>query len=182
MPEYQVITTNSAKTKIQAGAATSLNAGIIASIFGIHLGAMLEKGADGTRVLVFPTSENPRQSVKLIDICAAAGISKGVQGSIDSVLKDYLGFTGGLDGTSIDVNQAFYYYSSYEADQGEGEDAPKHEYALSLGMTNSYTPHTPAGAPFQVESITFSLWNSTRQKVTDAMGMATVEDILDKFS
>ncbi len=184
MPEYQITTittTNAENTKIQASPAASLNAGIIASVFGIHLGAMLERDEAGMRVLVFPASENPRQSVKLIDVCTAAGIDSSVQSSIDSVVKE-LGFTGGLAATSIDVNQAFYYYSSHEADKGEGTNPPKHEYAFSLGMTNSFTPTTPENVPFRVESLSFSMWNSTRQKVTDAMGMATVGDILDKFS
>jgi hypothetical protein len=178
MDDNQIMVQSSENTKIQASAASSLNAGIIASVFGIKLAAMLEKQAEGVRVLVCPASENPRQSVLLKVICDSAGVSESVQASIDDVLKSYLGFTGGLEDTSIDVNQAFYYYSSYPADKGDSNQ----EYAFSLGMTNTYNPTKPDGAPFTVESISFSLWNSKRQKVIDAMGMADIGTALDRFT
>ena len=60
----------------------------------------------GTRVLVSPAVSNPVQSVLLKDICKEANVSDSTKASVNDVLK-YLGFEGGVDGTSIDVNQAF---------------------------------------------------------------------------
>lgn len=180
MKEYQITASETENTKIQAGASASFNAGIVISVFSIQLAAMLEKGEQGTRVLVCPATENPMQSVSLKNICASAGVSDSTQTSIDGVLKDFLGFTGGLAGTTIDVNQAFFYYSSYESDKTAG--GVNQEYALSLGMTNDFTPITPKSVPFEIKSVSFSLWNSTRQKIVDSMGMTTVNDVLKKFS
>ena len=95
-----------AVTKIQANAIASLEAGIAVSVFGIQLSAQLEKADGGTRVLVSPAVSNPVQSVLLKDICKEANVSDSTKASVNDVLK-YLGFEGGVDGTSIDVNQAF---------------------------------------------------------------------------
>lgn len=179
MEETQITVTNSANTKIQAAESALLNAGITIEVFSIQLAAVLEKSSDGIRVLVCPATENPNQSVSLKTICTDAKVSETTQTSIDDVLKNFLGFEGGLAETTIDVNQAFYYYSSYEADKSANANQ---EYAISVGMTNSFTPKTPEDVPFSIKSISFSLWNSTRQKVIDAMGITSVDDALKKFS
>lgn len=180
MSDYQITAVESENTKIKASKTVSLNAGIKISVFGITLMAELEKGDGGYRTIVCPASENPGQSVSLKDICNSAGVSEDVRNSVDRVLKDFLGFTGGIEQTTIDVNQAFYYYSSYDSDKSGDIN---HEYAFSLGMTNNFKPAKPKEAPpFEIRSISFSLWNSTRQKVLEAMGMTTVDKVLEKFS
>jgi hypothetical protein len=170
-----------AVTKIQANASASLEAGIAVSVFGIQLSAQLEKADGGTRVLVSPAVSNPVQSVLLKEICKEANVSDSTKASVNDVLK-YLGFEGGVDGTSIDVNQAFYYYSSYADDQDSSvTPALNHEYAFSLAMKDA-SPKPPTDFPFQVESISFALWNSKREKIVDAMGLKSIADALAAFS
>ena len=106
------------------------------------------------------------------------GISQDTQASIDGVIK-YLGFPGGLAETEIDVYQAFYYYSSSEKDKAGDVNQ---EYTFSLGITNTFEPHPQDTLPFNIESISFSLWNSTREKIVDSLGVFSIQDILKKFS
>ena len=168
------------RTKINAAEAATINAGAVISVFGIQLMGAVEKNADGTRILVCPSTNNSGQSVKLKDICDKAGILPDNQASIDDVIK-YLGFSGGIDGTSIDVHQAFYYYSSNEKDIDKDKKINQ-EYAFSLGITNNPKPEQKESFPFEIESISFSLWNSTREKLVESMGIYTISDILEKFS
>jgi hypothetical protein len=170
-----------AVTKIQANAAASLEAGIAVSVFGIQLSAQLEKADAEIRVLVSPAASNPVQSVSLGAICKEASVSDSMKVSVNAVLK-YLGFDGGVEETFIDVNQAFYYYSSYADDQDTSVTPPlNYEYAFSLAVKN-VSPQQPENVPFQVKSISFALWNSKREKVVDAMGMKSIADALAAFS
>lgn len=178
MAKYQIVANEEESTKIQAVSEASLNAGAIISVFGIRLLGAVERSATDTRVLVCPSTENPKQSVKLSSICNSVGISQDTQASIDGVIK-YLGFPGGLAETEIDVYQAFYYYSSSEKDKAGDVNQ---EYAFSLGITNTFEPHPQDTLPFNIESISFSLWNSTREKIVDSLGVFSIQDILKKFS
>lgn len=179
MAMYQITANEEQSTKILAAKEASINAGAVISVFGIHLMGAIEKSADGTRVLVCPSTENPKQSVKLDSVCTSVGVSKEQQDSIDSVIK-YLGFAGGLAETEIDVYQAFFYYSSSDKDKAEGD--VKQEYAFSLGITNTFEPKPQETLPFEIESISFSLWNSTREKVVESLGIFSISDMLKKFS
>lgn len=178
MAMYQIVVNEEESKKIQAVKDASINAGAVISVFGIHLMGAIENSADGTRVLVCPSTENPKQSVSLDSICDSVGISSTAKESIDSVIK-YLGFTHGIKETTIDVYQAFYYYSSYKTDTADGLNQ---EYAFSLGMTNGGELNPPEGLPFSIESISFSLWNSTREKVVESLGVYSIADMLKKLS
>lgn len=178
MAMHQIVVNEEESTKIQAIKDASINAGAVISVFGIHLMGAVEKSDDGTRVLVCPSTENPKQSVSLDSVCDSAGISTTTKASIDSAIK-YLGFTGGIAGTKIDVYQAFYYYSSSEKDKAGDVNQ---EYAFSLGMTNGGELNPQEKLPFSIDSISFSLWNSTREKVVESLGVYSIADMLKKFS
>lgn len=184
MAMYPIVATENEeeRTKIHAAEAATINAGAVISVFDIHLMGAVEKNAEGTRILVCPSTNNSGQSVKLKDICDKAKIPSDKQTSIDEAIK-YLGFSGGIDGTSIDVHQAFYYYSSNEKDAVVVDKDKKivQEYAFSLGITN-ILDSKPKDLPFEIKSISFSLWNSTREKLVESMGIYTISDILKNFS
>ena len=180
MAKYQITTSASESTKIHANEKANINAGAAISVFGIHLMAAVEKQADATRFLVCPSTENPKQSVSLASILKDAEI-EDKKDSIDGVIK-FLGFPGGVDKTFVDVYQAFFYYSSSENDKaGANKDIDK-EYAFSLGITNEFKPEPTEPLPFSIESISFSLWNSTREKVVNSLGTYSIEDMLEKFN
>ena len=153
----------------------------VISVFDIKLMGAVEKSGDVTRVLVCPSTTNSGQSVSLKKILGKVEINPDNQTSIDKVIK-YLGFSGGIDGTEIDVHQAFYYYSSNENDAAAVDNNEKinQEYAFSLGIKNNLDSK-PTDFPFAIESVTVSLWNSTRKKLVESMGMYTISDILGKF-
>lgn len=180
MANYELTVNGSENTKIQAGAALSLNAGISFSVFGIHIETMLEKKDDGMRALLCPGTKVEEQKVSLKKICDAANVPNETQVSVDSIIR-YIGFTGGLAETDISVNQAFFYCSSCPGDaSSEGKTS---EYAFSLALNNSkFEPSGELNFPFEIENITFSLWNTTRQKVLDTMGMGNLESALANFS
>lgn len=183
MANYQITASSSESTKIQANKNANINAGAVISVFGIQLMAAVEKQADATRFLVCPSTENPKQSVSLESICNEAGIDDSKKKSINDVME-FLGFTGGVNETFVNVYQAFFYYSSSDNDKaGANKDIDK-EYAFSLGITNEFKPEYPDGKepPFTIKSISFSLWNSTREKVVNSLGTYSIEDMLVKFS
>jgi hypothetical protein len=163
-------------TVIQADKTAQLEAGIVVSVFGIQLSAAFEKGDAGVRVLVSPATENPHQSVSLKSVCDGAKITN--TDGVDAVLTA-LGFTGGVAGTEIDVNQAFYYYSSIAADASDGISQ---EYALSLALVNTGFTPSLKDAPFTIERITFALWNSKRPKIVKSMGLQTIAAVLAGLS
>ncbi len=163
-------------TGIQANNTVSLNAGIKLSIFGITLMGVFEKNNTNIRVIVCPDWENPSQSVNLGTICSNAKVSDEVIKQVNEVLQELCGTD--VNSITIDVNQAFYYYSNYDSDISSGIN---NEYAFSLGMTNHFEP-PKLDYPFTIESVSFSLWNSTRQKVLEKMGMTTVSQVLEKFT
>lgn len=179
MANYELTTNGSENTQIHADKTLSLNAGLSFNVFGIDIDTMLEKNAEGMRALLCPGMHVEKQSVMLASICQAAGVSEETQASVDSVIQ-YIGFTGGLAETSIDVNQAFFYYSNCPDDvTPEGGTS---EYAFSLAMENHFTPSGELNFPFTIKNISFSLWNTTRQKVLDTMGMGNLESALANFS
>lgn len=180
MAKYQITASAAESTKIHANEKASINAGAVISVFGIPLIGAVEKDENCTRILVCPSTENPNRSVSLASILKEAGI-EDKKDSIDDVIK-FLGFPGGVDQTDVKVYQAFFYYSNSENDKaGANKDIDK-EYAFSLGITNEYEPKPTEQPPFNIESITFSLWNSTREKVINSLGTYSIEDMLVKFS
>lgn len=169
------------KTKIHAAEAATINTEAVISVFGFRLMGAFERNAEGTRVLVCQPTKDPEQKpVTLESVCTSAGVPEDKRNSIDSVIK-YLGFTGGIAGIEIDVHQVFYYYSSNEKDIDKDKKIDQ-EYAFSLGITNTFEPKPEKPLPFTIESISFSLWNSTREKLVESMGIYTILDILGKFS
>lgn len=199
MAKYQVAVSEEESTKIRAAEASSINVGAVISVFGIQLIGTVEKEGDGTRIFVCPSTENPKQSVKLDSICGSVGFTEAQKKTIGEIIK-YLGFNGGIEKTEIDVYQAFFYYSSHDKDKAEyekkdnKEDDKKdnekkdekivlnQEYAFSLGITNTYKPEPDETIPFGIESISFSIWNSTRKKVTESLGIYSISDMLKNFS
>ncbi|MBD5115071.1 MAG: hypothetical protein HDT46_07685 [Ruminococcaceae bacterium] len=185
MENYQ-ITTATRNTKIQVNPDASLNFGADVEVFGIKLTGVIEKNNNDVRILVCPTSKNPQQDVTLKAILGELGITDTSQA--DDVLK-FVGFDGGADKVDIKVHQAFFYSSNAEADiasitvPDKGTVKIDREYAFSLGMVNTFEPSDNAKKlPFKIDSISFSLWNSTRKGVVESLGAYGIADKLDKLS
>jgi hypothetical protein len=175
----EIITT--ASTIIQASDEVNINAVAELETLGIQLTGLLEKKGNDIRVLVTPGGNTFKQSITLQQIMENLGVGKADIASAASTLS-YVGLTP--EKTSISINQAFFYYTNVEAEQGTYADTKRTdkksmEYALSISIDNEQKEQT--SGVLKIKKIGFAVWNTTRKSIKDNLGMSTIENYLTEI-
>jgi hypothetical protein len=161
-------------TSIQVTSTIQVGAELTIEAFGMVFSGVIEKTDDGTRLLVSPGGKTFSQTATLDNVLKSCDVDEKSIASLDSVLK-YVGITS--KDFVIAINTAFYYYSTYAADLPD--DTHKTEYAFSIAVNNT---SDPTDAPFKIDSVGVSIWNSTRPGIINSMGLVNIGDKLKALS
>lgn len=148
-----------------------------------------------TKTLVMPGSIKPGSETDgftikdfVDEVNKIAGNSGGVnQTEIQNQIINAGNITdkGILDGISIVLKEIFFYHQStkiYEqVSPGNYSDTPKDagtssfEYAFDIEIENKNFFKNDI---FTINSLSFSIWNTTRKKIIDTMNLTNIDDIL----
>ena len=172
---------------------SDLNAsvGIDFSLLGTSLHAAYEKkGADGYAVLLLPTEQNPNNGVSIgAVIDDIKKLVKGVDDKantedMDEDLMDgvnSLAIKGddaegdkktGLDNLIVKLQMAYLYIRKIP-----GQDSQL-EYAFQLQVIAKDVIPPEIQSLVDVDNVSISVWNTTRQKILDRMSLVTIDEYI----
>ena len=163
---------------IQTNAVAGFSGGAEIELLGYAITGVVEKDNNGTRVLVM-TKDGKKQSQTVNDIInrlnAATTFNANIQASSVDTVLGYVGLSAAT--TTINLNQAFLLYNS------AATGTSKTEYAFSLAINNEPQPPEQGkgletGGMFTIRSVSFSVWNTSRQAVLKKMGMGSISQLL----
>ena len=171
---------------------SDLNAsvGIDFSLLGTSLHAAYEKkGEDGYAVLLLPTEQNPNNGVTIGTVIQ--DIKKLVQGvddtanteDMDNDLLDgvsSLAITGdqekdkkkGLDNLIVKLQMAYLYIRKAPDQESQLE------YAFQLQVIAKDVIPPEIQSLVDVDNVSISVWNTTRQKILDKMSLVTIDEYI----
>lgn len=171
---------------------SDLNAsvGIDFSLLGTNLHAAYEKkGADGYAILLLPTEQNANSGVsigqviddikKLVSGVDSGASTKGMQEDLLSGVASLPIGEGsdeakkeGLNNLIVKLRMAYLYIRKM---QGQ---SPQLEYAFQLQViAKDVIPGEITGL-VDVDNVSISVWNTTRQKILDRMSLVTIDEYI----
>lgn len=171
---------------------SDLNAsvGIDFSLLGTNLHAAYEKkGADGYAVLLLPTEQNANNGVSILQVIEdikklVSGVdsSASTEGMQEDLLSgvDSLPIEGeseeakkkGLNNLIVKLQMAYLYIRKI---QGQPSCL---EYAFQLQViAKDVIPKEITGL-IDVDNVSISVWNTTRQKILDRMSLVTIDEYI----
>lgn len=170
----------------------SLNAsvGIDFSLLGTSLHAAYEKkGEDGYAVLLLPTEQNPNNGVSIGNVIEdikklVEGVYKGTK--TDEMDKDLLDGVSSLavsgeskeekktalDNLIVKLQMAYLYIRKV------GEQDSQLEYAFQLQVIAKDVIPEGIQDLVDVDNVSISVWNTTRQKILDKMSLVTIDEYI----
>ena len=171
---------------------SDLNAsvGIDFSLLGTSLHAAYEKkGADGYAVLLLPTEQNPNNGVSIGTVIDdIKNLVKGVDDTantedMDNDLLDgvsSLAITGdqekdkkkGLDNLIVKLQMAYLYIRKIPDQESQLE------YAFQLQVIAKDVIPPEIQSLVDVDNVSISVWNTTRQKILDKMSLVTIDEYI----
>ena len=170
--------------KKEEKASINVNVGAKFTILNANLVAALQKSDKKWQVLVAPTDAVANKGMNIKEIVnevkklmggtdeAVAGLEDQLKNSVESMKANDEGSV--FDPMSIEfyLRQVFVYYES------EG-DKSSSEYAFSLEVNTSNM--LKEIGMFNLESIVFAVWNTTRKKVKEQMSMFDIDEYLKEL-
>lgn len=148
-------------------------------ILNTPLTAMIEKHADSSmELLIMPQYQLKAEQFTLADFINGINDAiKGIAGSdmfkLDTdAIKDKLsGFLDSVDGISVMLQQVFLHVRF----GGDSNSDTSLEYAFSIKIT-SKTPETKGFTFAEIQSISFGIWNTTRESILSMMGLTSISE------
>ncbi|MDR3001963.1 MAG: hypothetical protein LBU89_11955 [Fibromonadaceae bacterium] len=160
---------------------TSVAVGASIELLGFDMNAMLavteENDIRSVKALVMPGITNSPQEITmkdLIDAFKEHNLEIPEEG-LKNALK-YAGFGNDLNGIKIRLNQAFALYDSSITEKSKAL-----EFAFSISITSAKGTQEGDAAVFEIKSLSFAIWNTTRQGVLSTLGMGNIDDLVKKL-
>lgn len=166
----------------------NLNAsvGIDFSLLGTSMHAAYEKrGTDGYTVLLLPTMQNPNNGVSIgAVIDDIKKLVKGVddKANTEDMEKDLMnGISSldtkgdkktGLNNLTVRLQMAYLYIRKVS-----GQDSQL-EYAFQLQVIAKDVIPSEIQSLVDVDNVSISVWNTTRQKVLDQMSLVSIDEYI----
>lgn len=169
----------------------SINAGIRFKVLNTSLSASYEHSAEGageqavtkTKVLILPT-EAPNGGMSIAEMVAAVNAmiekfsGKTSTLTAEDITEKMAGLgLGDIAAIQVELRQVFLYIIHEK--KGSGEPVKTMEYALSIRITTPVSPDPSLKALFDIESVQFSLWNTTRDKILARMQLGDIDKLLE---
>lgn len=171
---------------------SDLNAsvGIDFSLLGTSLHAAYEKkGEDGYAVLLLPTEQNPNNGVSIGTVIQdIKKLVKGVDANAKTddmdtdlmngvsslaVKENAEGDTNaGLDNLIVKLQMAYLYIR-----EATGQESQL-EYAFQLQVIAKDVIPSEIKSLVNVDNVSISVWNTTRQKILDKMSLVTIDEYI----
>ena len=150
-------------------------------ILNALLTAMIEKHTDGSmELLIMPQCQTNADQFTLADLISGINDAfKNITGSdvfsldTDAVKDKLSGFLESIEGISVALQQVFLHVRF-----GSGDNSDIYlEYAFSIKIT-SKVPETKGFTFAEIQSVSFGLWNTSRESILSKMGLKSISEML----
>ena len=158
--------------------------GVDFALIGTKLQAVYEQKEDGYTILLIPSEQNADTGVSIGQVIADIKklvSSSGSEASTEDMEKELTeslsGLSDGKDGFDLDkivvkLNMAYLYINK------EKEENAETEYAFQLQIVTEGLIPKAVAQLVDVNNVSLSLWNTTRQKVIEKMRLIKIDEYI----
>ena len=151
-------------------------------ILNTPLTAMIEKHDDGSmELLIMPQYQTQADQFTLADFINGINDAfKSIIGSdkykldANDVENKLSGFLENVKGISVALQEVFLHVSFGSSDKSD----VTLEYAFSVKIT-SKAPETKGFTFAEIQSVSFGLWNTTKESILSQMGLTSISELLE---